>query len=112
MKHYVIENPDNSFACQNCLFFVKKETSVFDDGPDGYEHERKLNCFYCEKKQHFLYLPQNEIKRNWIDMGVIQEVTPKECSDFVSRYDYPTDFPVDSKFKEKFEEIMKDLNIF
>lgn len=73
------KNPENSRPCLNgCTHLVQRNTAIY-----GIESERYANLFYCEKKQCFLYTPQNEIKGNQFDLGHdLNEPMPKNCDDF------------------------------
>ena len=55
-------NPENFRPCFGCLFLTKKETLIGGYYYNGDEWEREVSLLFCEKKQTFLYTPQNKIK--------------------------------------------------
>lgn len=63
-----IKNPINFRPCFGCFNLEKKETLIYAGFDDYYTDEPvnvKREFFFCNKKQIFLYTPQNEIKGNF-----------------------------------------------
>ncbi|HDZ27068.1 hypothetical protein LCGC14_0500910 [marine sediment metagenome] len=73
-KHEVIcnKNPVNDRPCFNCPLLVKKEYQEED------EFHHKLDLFFCEHFEHYLFPPSADHKKNWIDTGESVPM-PKEC---------------------------------
>ena len=77
-------NPDNKRPCFDCKHLCKKQTSYYRDMFDGSESEEILDLFHCNKKEVFLYTPNNEAKGNWFDLGDERnDPMPKTCEDFL-----------------------------
>lgn len=80
-------NPENIRPCYNCQHLGKKKIQICEEYY-GQENFRNVDIFYCNKKQCFLYAPQNEIKGNVFDLSdEINNAMPKECENF-KRKDY------------------------
>lgn len=80
------KNPANNRPCFECIHLKKKKTEVYS----GYDHygsgepaTHEVEAFYCSKKEHYLYTPQNEIKGNAFEIAWDEDVNepmPKECN--------------------------------
>lgn len=83
------KNPINFRPCVNCANLVKKKTLIyagFDDYNSGEPVNLEREFFFCNKKDIFLYTPQNEIKGNFVHInnkgGLFDNrPMPKECND-------------------------------
>lgn len=81
------KNPENSRPCFECEYLSKLECYVVDHTPWGGENNIEMELLYCNKKDHFLYTPQNETKQNYFDVLYLKmnneessnEPMPKEC---------------------------------
>ncbi len=80
------KNPANHRPCFDCMHLCKKKTILYEDEGWG-ESERELQLLFCNAKQTHLYTPQNEMKRNWFDLGdEANDPMPKQCSQFESSF--------------------------
>lgn len=73
-------NPNNYRKClDNCQNLIKKTATYHFDTYCG-EDSRKVELFYCTKKESFLYPPKVEHGKKWFDLGdELNEPMPKEC---------------------------------
>ena len=81
IKHELMcfQNPDNRRDCHSCEFLEKKSVTISVDYY-GQESERSVDVFHCSKLSKFLYTPQNEVKKNYFDLGDhLNEPMPKVC---------------------------------
>lgn len=78
------KNPENFVQCfYGCRYLSKHEITLYFDNPLGGELTRDVNCFFCEKKQTFLYPPIVKSKGNMFDFGDYENIEmPKSCNKF------------------------------
>ena len=92
MKHHeqsCFHNPENLRPCFECSNLIKKDITLHFDTFDG-EGTRVVQSFFCEAKNVCLHTPKNEIKGNAFDLGYDENLAmPKECSQFVDKYNLP-----------------------
>ena len=74
-------NPKNKRLCFSCIHLEKKKTTVATDYY-GQEKLREVDIFHCIKRNHFLYTPQNEIKKNVYELDEENRPMATICSDF------------------------------
>lgn len=61
------KNPENERACFGCVHLGKKETLQYYDTYRG-EQTRKIDVFYCDKKEVYLFPPSVAHKGNQIEI--------------------------------------------
>ena len=62
------KNPVNDRICYQCSHLEKDDVEIYTGIDNYYSSEpiyARKKFFFCQKKQIFLYTPQNEIKRNF-----------------------------------------------
>jgi len=74
------KNPENDRQCFYCQFLSKKDVEMECD--EGYgEYLRTVTLFFCEKREEYVYTPQNEMKGNAFAFDEPNEPMPKQCDD-------------------------------
>lgn len=88
MKHHeniCSKNPVNDRPCFHCKHLGYNDAIAYGS---YYGEENAINrtLLYCNKRDVFLYTPQNEIKGNQYDLGDdMNERMPKICLQFEKR---------------------------
>lgn len=82
-----LRNPENKRPCYGCKNLTKKEVLIYS-GYDSYYTCEPVNWLknflFCNKKQIFLYTPQNQVKGNYLHIdengnNFENNPMPKEC---------------------------------